>query len=155
VQLSRWISAAFRELFECVGEQAAGPPFAISPAPDEEETVAARAALPVVGDVVPRGRVMLRHESRFRALVALQRGPYEKLPEVHRALWNAIHDQGVEPAGEPREIYLSDPAEVGDPAHYLTEVVWPIAFDADWRPHEGLFTKPLSTTVDANREATR
>jgi effector-binding domain-containing protein len=63
---------------------------------------------------------------------------------VHRALWNALNEQGVEAGGPPREIYLTNPDDVSDPSHNLTEVVWPLAAGAEWRPSDELFTKPLS-----------
>ena len=144
-KLTCWFRAAFRELFDSAGGQRAGPPFAIAPAPDEAEMVAAQAALPILGEVEPRGRVRLGHEGSFRALVALHRGPVEKLPEIHRALWNAIKDRGISSAGEPREIYLGDPAEAEGTSDSLTEVAWPVDLSADWRPDDRRFTKQLST----------
>ena len=138
VELRPWLRAAFEELFAHAGEQGIGPPFAIHPPPDDAGTVAAEAALPVARGVEPHGRIEVRHEPGFRALVALHRGPYDTLSRVRGALSTAIGEQGIEPVGSPREVYLGDPAE-----HELTEVVWPIDVTAEWRPHERLFTEPL------------
>jgi DNA-binding transcriptional MerR regulator len=144
-ELAAWLRHAFEELFACAGGVGAGPPFAVLPPPDEEDVVEVEAALPLAGEVVVSGRVTLRHDRGFRALVALHRGSYASLPQVHRALWNALHDQDVQPAGPPREIYLTNPDEVSDPSQNLTEVVWPLAAGAEWRPSDELFTKPLSS----------
>ena len=37
-----------------------------------------------------------------------------------------MEKRGLQPAGRAREVYLTDPAEVPDPADYVTEIVWPI-----------------------------
>jgi effector-binding domain-containing protein len=75
--------------------------------------------------------------------VALYQGPHDELPELYRALAGAIDDQGVEPAGEPREVYLASPGDTPDRSVSLVELVWPIDVPAGWRPHERLFTEPL------------
>jgi DNA-binding transcriptional MerR regulator len=142
--LADWLRGAFDELFACAGEVGAGPPFAVLPPPDIEDVVDVEAALPLAGEVVPSGRIALRHDPGFRALVALHHGPYQSLAQAHRALWNALDCQGVEVAGPPREIYLTNPDEVSDPSHNLTEVVWPLADGAEWRPSHELFTKLLA-----------
>lgn len=144
--VSGWVAAALDELLGCAGDSGSGPPFAVLPGPDEGHMINVKAALPVGERMEPTGRVHLSHEPAFRALVALHRGPHHALPLVHRALRNAIRDQGVEPAGDPREVYLTDPAELPDPSHNLTEVVWPIAVPREWRPHQRLFTRPLSVS---------
>lgn len=33
---------------------------------------------------------------------------------------------GLEKAGPPREIYVTDPGEVPDPAQWKTQLVWPV-----------------------------
>jgi hypothetical protein len=75
----------------------------------------------------------------------LRRARASPPPEIHRALWNAIEDQGISPAGEPREIYLGDPAEAVGTSDALTEVAWPVDLSPDWRPDDRRFTKQLST----------
>jgi effector-binding domain-containing protein len=145
--LRPWLRAAFDELLAAAGEVGAGPPFAVLPPADDEDVVAAEAALPLVGEIEPHGRIALRSEPGFRALVALHRGSYEMLPLVHRALSNALSDQGAEPAGPPREIYLTDPARVTDPSHNLVETILPLAAGTDWEPSQELFTKPLVNSV--------
>jgi DNA-binding transcriptional MerR regulator len=141
-ELPAWMSAAMAELFEYAGEQGIGPPFGASVAVDDD-FVDAEAGLPVASPREPKGRIEARHEPAYRALVALQRGPYDAVHGVHRALWAAITDQGIEPAGEPRTVYLSDPADSLDPADNLVEVVWPVDVPAGWQPNLEIFTKPL------------
>jgi effector-binding domain-containing protein len=37
-----------------------------------------------------------------------------------------VREHGHEIAGPAREIYLTDPGEISDPADYLTEIQFPI-----------------------------
>ncbi len=60
------------------------------------------------------------------AAVTIHRGPYEDIGNAHMALDRWMADNGATPAGPPWEVYLTDPAEVPDPADWLTQVVWPI-----------------------------
>ncbi len=76
-QLAAWLRDAFDELFAAAAEVGAGPPFAVLPPPDSEDVVDVEAALPIAREVVPSGRIALRHDPGFRALVALHRGAYE------------------------------------------------------------------------------
>lgn len=52
-------------------------------------------------------------------------GPYGEIAPAYHILTGWIQDHGHEMAGPPREIYLNDPAEVGE-AEQLTRVDWPI-----------------------------
>lgn len=56
----------------------------------------------------------------------LHLGPYEELGAAHAALSEWVQRNGHETAGPPRELYVTDPREVSDPADYQTEVLWPI-----------------------------
>ncbi len=53
-------------------------------------------------------------------------GPYETIGAAHEALDRWMADRGETAAGAPWEIYLTDPAEVPDPAEWQTQVVWPL-----------------------------
>ncbi|MGH1488963.1 MAG: helix-turn-helix domain-containing protein [Acidimicrobiales bacterium] len=57
----------------------------------------------------------------------IHKGPYETLGEAYVALDRWMDDQGVAAAGPSWEVYLTDPAEVPDPAEWLTEINWPIS----------------------------
>lgn len=73
--------------------------------------------LPADGDV--HGVTM--EGGRFAFTV--HRGPYEECGEAYEALETWIGEQGYEPAGPPREIYLNEPGE-GVVAE--TEIEFPI-----------------------------
>jgi AraC-like DNA-binding protein/effector-binding domain-containing protein len=57
---------------------------------------------------------------------AQHRGPYETLGQAHAALDRWIDAEGAKSVGPPWEVYITDPAEVPDPADWLTDVFWPI-----------------------------
>lgn len=58
---------------------------------------------------------------------AVHKGPYETLGETYMAIDRWMAAEGLSAAGPAWEVYLTDPAEVPDPADWLTEVNWPIA----------------------------
>ena len=61
-----------------------------------------------------------------RAAVAVHRGSYDGLPESYQEIEKWIRDQGLTADGAPREIYLTDPGEVPDPADWETEIIQPV-----------------------------
>lgn len=54
-------------------------------------------------------------------------GPYDQLSQAHAAIEEWLEKNGVSPAGDPWEVYLTDPGEVPDPSEWQTEVIRPIA----------------------------
>jgi effector-binding domain-containing protein len=144
-ELDPWIATAIQELFTRLAEQGirpAGTPFAMMPAPNGKEEVEVVVALPAVRRVGDRGRVEGLVVPACRALVTLHRGPYEELTEAYRALAVAMKEQGIEPAAEPREIYLTNPQDVS-PDEYETEVLWPVDVPPDWQPASPRVDRPL------------
>ena len=67
------------------------------------------------------------------------RGPYDRLPESYRLLEQVMSQSGLEPTDAPREIYVTDPQEVLDPAEYVTEIAWPIGPDGELVKSEDVF----------------
>ena len=60
------------------------------------------------------------------AAVTTHLGPYEKLNDAHAAIQMWIEQQSLRSAGAPWEVYVSDPAEVPDPANWRTDLFWPL-----------------------------
>lgn len=52
-------------------------------------------------------------------------GPYDTLSEAHSALETWLADNALHGAGDPWEVYLTDPGEVPNPAEWQTEVIRP------------------------------
>lgn len=60
------------------------------------------------------------------AAVTIHTGPYDGLGEAHAALELYLHENGLTASAPLREIYVTDPGEVPDPAQWKTQVVWPL-----------------------------
>jgi AraC family transcriptional regulator len=58
---------------------------------------------------------------------AVHKGPYETLGQTYLAIERWVEAEGLSAGGPPWEVYLTDPAEVPDPADWLTEINWPVA----------------------------
>ena len=54
------------------------------------------------------------------------RGPYDQLTETYAALERWIEANGYRIGGAPWESYITDPADLPDPADWRTEVYWPL-----------------------------
>ena len=104
----------------------AGPPFAryVQWGPG---MVTIEAGLPVAEGAEGEGDIEVGVWEAGPAAVTMHTGPYDALHEAHAALETYLHEQGLQAGGAPREIYVTDPGEVPNPADWKTLVVWPIA----------------------------
>jgi len=75
-----------------------------------------------------RGKEPVRAQSLAgrRAASTVHPGPYDQIGQVYRALAAWMQEQGYQPAGPPREVYLVGPGKGREPADYRTEVLWPV-----------------------------
>jgi effector-binding domain-containing protein len=118
------------ELFEYVGKSGgfpAGPPFCIyhdteAKGDDMEYDV----CIPVGQPLTATGRIDAYELPGGPAAATMHVGPYTDVGGAYQALMGWIQAHGHETAGPPREIYLTDPNQVEDPAQLRTEVLWPI-----------------------------
>ena len=53
-------------------------------------------------------------------------GTYDKLNDAHAAVQVWMEENGLRSVGAPWEVYVSDPAEVPDPARWRTDIFWPV-----------------------------
>ena len=56
----------------------------------------------------------------------VHRGPYDTIGQAYQALMTWCESNGYELAGPDREVYLTSPPEVSDPADYVTELQQPV-----------------------------
>ncbi len=56
-------------------------------------------------------------------------GPYDEMSPAYGALTEWITRSGGTPAGDPWEVYFTDPAEEPDPEKWRTEIVMPFRVD--------------------------
>lgn len=144
--LDPWIAGAIHELFARLSEQGvrpAGTPFAMMPVPPNgQEILEVEVALPAVRKPGDRGRVEGRVVPGCRALVTLHRGSYAELTAAYQALAVAMKEQGIEPSGDPREVYLTNPLD-SPPEDHETEVFWPVDVPPDWVLSSPRVDRPL------------
>src|SRR5919108_2313114 len=101
-----------------LGARRAGPPFTVSSDPDAEGAFDVVIGWPSPHPLPERSPVESLALPAGRAAWAVYRGSYAQLPAAYRALYEWIEQHGYEVAGDPREIYYTDPDEVPDPADY-------------------------------------
>ena len=126
---------------EELGVRPVGPPIAICPAADDAGEVEVANTWPVAEEVHPRGAIESWTLPAVRALWLRHRGPYERLRDSYRLLEDVMARNGLEPVDAPREIYVSDPAEVTDPADHVTEIAWPIGPEGELATAADVFTR--------------
>ena len=54
-------------------------------------------------------------------------GPYDTLTDAYAAVETWMSENGLKAAGDPWEVYLTDPGEVPNQADWKTEVNWPVS----------------------------
>ncbi len=67
----------------------------------------------------------IKHVPETKAASLMYQGPYEGIGPSYTRLFTWITENSFVPAGPPRELYYSDPAET-TPDEYLTEIQMPI-----------------------------
>jgi effector-binding domain-containing protein len=123
--LPGFFGGAFAELFHRAGGQAAGPPFAryhrVGPVDTDVEVI-----VPVRARVSGEGRVHAIDLEGGPAVQIRHVGPYDQLHTTYEAVDRWIADHHRERADAVREVYLTSPQEVPDPASWVTLVIQPL-----------------------------
>ena len=109
-----------------LGARRAGPPFTMSSDPDDDGRIDVSIGWPTAERFPGRAPVESLLLPEGKVAWAVYRGSYSNLSGAYRALYEWIVDHGHDVAGDPREIYYTDPDEVADPADYVTGIIWPI-----------------------------
>ena len=131
-KLSEVIPAAFNEIAAYLHEhglEPVGPPVTVSPYADEEGMVAIENGWAVPTSVPGSGRIEAATLPACTVLAYKHRGHYSELDRSYRALQALVESEGLSVAGEPREVYWTDPDELPDPADWVTEIQFPIVRD--------------------------
>lgn len=85
------------------------------------------AGVPVAVPAAGEGDVLAGTLPEGPVASTVHTGPYDTLNEAYTALEKWIAENELKPAGDPWEVYLTDPGEVPDPANWQTEVNWPVS----------------------------
>ena len=124
-----------------IGAQPLGPPLCVCPHPDADGMLTHETGWPVAEDVEGRPPVEVKTYPATRALVYKHVGPFDRLGRSYRLMSEVMQHQGLTPAGEPIEIYETDPEEVTDPNEYVTFIEWPIGEGGTWPPERDHFIR--------------
>ena len=128
--MPEFFQRAYRDIFGLIGSvgvRPAGSPVSIYHDPEfRDDDVDVEVAVPVSEPVEGAGRVVFGALAGGPVAYTLHVGPFDEIGNAYTALaeWTQAH--GHEPAGPPRECYLTDPQTTPNPAEYRTEVIWPI-----------------------------
>jgi AraC-like DNA-binding protein/effector-binding domain-containing protein len=78
------------------------------------------------GDSAPAGDIRADTLPGGPVATTTHTGPYEKLPDAHAAVQIWMEESGLRGAAAPWEVYVTDPADVPDPANWRTDIFWPL-----------------------------
>lgn len=109
---------------EC-GQQPVGMPFSIYHSM-EGNAVELECGMPVGSRMNGTPRV---HPGELRCgttATVTHMGPYEGLPNTWAALTEWIRSQGLEAAGAPWEVYVTDPGAEPDQSKWRTDIFFPV-----------------------------
>ena len=87
--------------------------------------VTLEAGIPVATPAQGEGDVLAGALQAGSAATTVHVGPYDSLHGAHAAIEAWLGEHALKPAGDPWEVYVTDPGEVPNPAEWQTEVVWP------------------------------
>lgn len=106
------------------GTAPAGPPFARYHRLDGQR-FDVEAGFPTVSAASPTAEVSASSLPGGAAAVLTYIGPYDEMEPAYAALAEWVARNGGHPAGDPWEVYFSDPAREPDPRTWRTEIVMP------------------------------
>ncbi len=107
------------------GQLPAGMPFALYHSMDGN-SVDLECGIPVSSPIPGTDRVKAGELLAGTAATVTHMGPYDSLPQTWSALTDWISSQGLEPAGAPWEVYVTDPGEVADQSKWRTDIYFPV-----------------------------
>ena len=82
--------------------------------------------IPVEKAVSGKGRIKVENIAEQKVVMAKYFGPYDKTEKVYRILGQYQKEAGLEEAGGPWEIYVTDPMTEKDPMKVETDILFPV-----------------------------
>ena len=107
------------------GQEPAGMPFSIYHSM-EGGTVELECGMPVGSPMAGTARVKAGELPGGTMATVTHLGPYADLPHTWAALTEWINSQGLQPAGAPWEVYVTDPGAEPDQAKWRTDIFFPV-----------------------------
>ena len=107
------------------GQTPAGMPLTIYHSMDGT-TVELECALPVASPMAGTERIRACELPAGTMATVTHRGPYDNLPGTWAALTEWMKEQGLEAAGAPWEVYVTDPGAEPDQSKWRTDIFFPV-----------------------------
>ncbi len=116
---------------EANGAGPAGPPFSISHYAKPGDVPSSppwtiESGFPIEDQISLPRPVRVHQLPAGPVLSTVHEGDYDQLMSAYLVLDAQLLAQGLASAGVPREIYLTDPVAVPDPAQWRTQIDWPL-----------------------------
>lgn len=107
------------------GQAPAGMPFAIYHAMDGG-AVDLECGMPVASPLAGTGRIRAGELPCGKAATVTHMGPYDRLRHTWEALRAWMESEGLDPAGAPWEVYVTDPGAEPDSSKWRTDIFFPV-----------------------------
>ncbi|MCY3958921.1 MAG: GyrI-like domain-containing protein [Chloroflexi bacterium] len=127
-KLEELMGSLFGEVYGCIqesGAQPVGMPFSRYHSMDGA-TVDLECGMPVASPMDGKGRVEAGELPAGTVATVTHLGPYNNLPQSWSALTEWMGSQGLEPAGAPWEVYVTDPGAEPDQSKWRTDIFFPV-----------------------------
>ncbi len=118
----------FGELYGYIqqsGQTPAGMPFAIYHSMDGN-AVDLECGMPVAAPMEGTGRIKAGELPGGAVATVTHMGPYDTLPQTWSALTEWMAEKGLQPAGAPWEVYVTDPVTETDQSKWRTDIFFPV-----------------------------
>jgi effector-binding domain-containing protein len=131
-EIGPWLGTVYAAVGQAVavgGATIVGPPFARYHRVGGGGNFEIEAGFPVDREIDRTGDVFSSVLPAGAVATTFHIGPYDAMEPTYEALFEWVRAHDAEPAGDPWEVYLTDPSAEPDPTMWRTEVVLP------YRPH--------------------
>lgn len=126
-EIGPWLGKAYAAVAGVLADQQAGPagpPFARHHMSGEGR-FEVEAGFPATRPIQGNGDVQPSELPGGQVAVTIHTGPYDAMRPAYQALVSWVAEHGGELAGDPWEVYFSDPSTEPDPATWRTQIVQP------------------------------
>lgn len=127
-KLSEFFGSAFGETMAALQAQGiapAGPPFGKYYGMPTS-VVDVEAGVPVSAPVEASGNVLPGTLPGGRVVEMVYVGPYDGMESAYAEVESYLHEHRLVPGTVMWESYLTDPESEPDPAHWRTQICWPV-----------------------------
>ena len=90
------------------------------------DTADLECALPIAAPIAGTDRIRCSELPSGTMATVTHMGPYDNLPGTWAALAEWMSSQGLEPAGVPWEVYVTDPGAEPDQSKWRTDIFFPV-----------------------------